>query len=379
MIYLDHAATTPMLPQVRDAMMKWMDPRMVGNPSSIHTQGRQARNAIEEARANVAKMIGAKPSEIYFTSGGTESNNAWMSDPMSVFHIITDDLEHDSILEPSDHITMWRTFVKSKSDGAIDLDHLSSLLEQADCPDMYAVSAMWVNNEIGTINPIQEIGALCKKHGVMFHTDAIQAAGHVPIDVKKCLVDALSMSAHKFGGPMGVGTLYLSDELEMRPWIYGGGQERGMRGGTENVPGIIGMGVAAKVVMENLEGWMSNWSDCRSVFVSELYTSVNAHICINGSDVAAPNIISLTIPGVNSETLLLLLDQRGIYISAGSACSAGSPDPSHVLKGIGLSDEDAACTVRISMGVDTTVWEMREAANNITKCANYILGMTSES
>lgn len=383
MIYLDHAATTPVHPEVLKQMFQWLQPDHVGNPSSIHSQGVRAHQAIEKARRQVARMINADPSEIYFTSGGTESNNAWIKN-LNRHIIITTKVEHHSILEPVEKCVISAAyarpiFAKVDITGAVDLEDLKAKLDQYH-GIVGAVSVMWVNNELGTINPIKDIGTLCKTYIVPFHVDAIQAAGHVPMDVKACHIDMLSLSGHKFGAPMGTGILYIRSDIPKKPFIYGGGQECGIRGGTENVPGIIALGVAAELVVKNLNVWKDKWQSLRKVFFDSLAIHMEPdEYSINGGNNTALNIISLTVPGVNSEAMVLRLDQDDICVSAGSACSAGSPNPSHVLMGAGLPKELAASTIRISMGTDTTADEMRTAAKAIAAAAKSLKSMNTTS
>lgn len=383
MIYLDHAATTPVHPEVLKQMFQWLQPDHVGNPSSIHSQGVRAHQAIEKARRQVARMINADPSEIYFTSGGTESNNAWIKN-LNRHIIITTKVEHHSILEPVEKCVISAAyarpiFAKVDITGAVDLEDLKAKLDQYH-GIVGAVSVMWVNNELGTINPIKDIGTLCKTYNVPFHVDAIQAAGHVPMDVKACHIDMLSLSGHKFGAPMGTGILYIRSDIPKKPFIYGGGQECGIRGGTENVPGIIALGVAAELVVKNLNVWKDKWQSLRKVFFDSLAIHMEPdEYSINGGNNTALNIISLTVPGVNSEAMVLRLDQDDICVSAGSACSAGSPNPSHVLMGVGLPEELAASTIRISMGTDTTADEMRTAAKAIAAAAKSLKSMNTTS
>lgn len=383
MIYLDHAATTPVHPEVLKQMLQWLQPDHVGNPSSIHSQGVRAHQAIEKARRQVARMINADPSEIYFTSGGTESNNAWIKN-LNRHIIITTKVEHHSILEPVEKCVISAAYARpifAKVDiaGAVDLEDLKAKLDQYH-GIVGAVSVMWVNNELGTINPIKDIGTLCKTYNVPFHVDAIQAAGHVPMDVKACHIDMLSLSGHKFGAPMGTGILYIRSDIPKKPFIYGGGQECGIRGGTENVPGIIALGVAAELVVKNLNVWRDKWQSLRKVFFDSLAIHMEPdEYFINGGNNTALNIISLTVPGVNSEAMVLRLDQDDICVSAGSACSAGSPNPSHVLMGVGLPEELAASTIRISMGTDTTADEMRTAAKAIAAAAKSLKSMNTTS
>ncbi len=384
MIYLDHAATTPVHPEVLKQMLPWFQSDHVGNPGSIHTHGMRAYQAIENARKQVARMINSDPSEVYFTSGGTESNNAWIKS-LSRHIIITTEIEHHSILEPVEKGVVSAAytravFVRVNSAGVVDLDDLKEKLEK------YrgiagAVSIMWVNNELGTINPMAEIGALCDTYDVPFHTDAVQAAGHVTIDVNACHVDMLSLSGHKFGAPMGIGILYIRNGIFRKPMIYGGGQESGIRGGTENVPGIVGLGVAAELVTQNLYDWQKQWYVLRRIFFENIMRNMDVgEYIVNGAERSvAYNIISLTLPGVESESLLLHLDKEDIFVSAGSACSASSADPSHVLLGIGLSRELAASTIRISMGVSTTAEEMKIAAETIASTVHYLKSLYAAS
>lgn len=383
MIYLDHAATTPVHPEVLKQMLQWLQPDHVGNPSSIHSQGVRAHQAIEKARRQVARMINADPSEIYFTSGGTESNNAWIKN-LNRHIIITTKVEHHSILEPVEKCVISAAyarpiFAKVDITGAVDLEDLKAKLDQYH-GIVGAVSVMWVNNELGTINPIKDIGTLCKTYNVPFYVDAIQAAGHVPMDVKACHIDMLSLSGHKFGAPMGTGILYIRSDIPKKPFIYGGGQECGIRGGTENIPGIVALGAAAELVVKNLSLWRDKWQSLRKIFFDSLAIHMAPdEYSINGGDNTALNIISLTVPGVNSEAMVLRLDQDDICVSAGSACSAGSPNPSHVLMGAGLPEELAASTIRISMGTDTTADEMRTAAKAIAAAAKSLKSMNTTS
>ena len=382
MVYLDNAANAPVFPEVLEAMLPWLRPDHVGNPGSIHTQGVKAHEAVENARRQVAKMIGADPSEVFFTSGGTESNNAWIK-CFGGDLVLTNNLEHDSILEPLIYGAMRQPYLASQyikvyKDGSVDLNDLERALSETIANRSTAVSIMWVNNELGTVNPMKEIGTLCKKYHAVFHADAVQAAGHVNMNVKDCGIDFCSMSGHKFGAPLGVGVLYISNAIRKSPWIIGGGQENGMRGGTENVPGIVGIGKAAEIVTDRLQNWNLRWGFLRSTFLADLSRYMSGEFYVNGDmENYTSNIISLTIPGVNSESLLLLLDQKNIYLSAGSACSAASAKSSHVLRGIGMSDEDAACTVRISMGFDTTLDEIHEAAAAIIEVSHKLKSMYS--
>ena len=376
MIYLDHAATTPVFSSVFNAMSTWYMADHVGNPGSIHTQGVLARKAIEKARTQVAKMINASPAEIFFTSGGTESNNIWIQ-CIGDSTIFLTSVEHDSVLEPVFNAKGhgMPIHIAVTPSGCMDVHDLEAKL--AESKEYHrAVTAMWVNNELGTENPIKEIGELCRQYGALFHVDAVQAAGHVPIDVQACNIDFLSMSGHKFGAPLGVGVLYIRSSIQKHPFILGGGQESGIRGGTENVSGIVGIGEAAELVSLLLPKWRNHWAFLREAFIKDLHGYMEDGIRVNGDpNNTCSSIISLTIPGVNSEALLMMLDQRGVYLSAGSACSAASSESSHVLRGVGMPDEEASCTIRVSMGFDTTLSEMRSAAAEIVYAVSRIKSM----
>lgn len=378
MIYLDHAATTPILPDVVKAVQPWLTPERVGNASSIHTQGVNARRAVERARAQVAHLIGANPSEVFFTSGGTESNNIWLSsvEPcvVSPTIILTTPLEHHSVLEPikeKKRLGVCEKEIHVYNNGVVDLDDLERNLSEHQF-NIKAVSVMWVNNELGTINPIEDIGLICKKYGVPFHTDAVAAAGHIPIDVHACHVDFLSLSGHKFGALQGVGALYIANHIPKHPLLFGGGQESGVRPGTENIPGIVALGEAAEIAKRDMASNLIAWEVLRTRFIKRLESSMSGQFQVNGGDRVSPNIISLTIPGVNSESLLLKLDADGIQVSAGSACSASAHAVSHVLAGIGMQDELASSTLRISMGVSTTEEDMIATADMIAKHSEWL-------
>lgn len=368
MIYLDHAATTPMYPAVFQEMIPWMLPDHVGNAGSTHSQGRATHHAIEKARIQVADMISAQPSEIFFTSGGTESNNL-VAHILHQFcqRILTTPFEHASV-----RASLGEDWIMP-----VNVNHNGTLLKEEfdKACDGFAgiigVSVMWVNNEIGSVQPIQEIAAECNaRHNVIFHTDATQAIGHVSVRTWNG-IDLLTMSAHKFGGPQGIGAIYISKRIQrmlgQNPLILGGGQERGMRSGTENVAGIVGMGKAAEIVSSKSEYEIKNfYKALRSAFYHSFAKYMQKYSYRTNGDTSL-NIISLTIPGVESESLMMLLDKEGICVSAGSACSAASKEPSATLKAIGLSDDDASCTIRISMGWNTTEREMVTAARIIAE------------
>lgn len=370
MIYLDHAATTNVLPEALEFVMDWLDPQKVGNPSSLHKNGKAVREKIEEARESVAKLIGANPDEIYFTSGGTESNWLCIAQSADTCTIKTTPLEHESVLYSVEASTLLNEkTIPVRPSGEVDLDGLEEILSNQECkPDL--ISVMWVNNELGTINPIIDIARLCEKYNVLLHTDAVQAVGHLPINVKACGVDMLSLSGHKFGAFSGVGAAYIANHVRMEPFVYGS-QERGVRGGTENVPGILSLGVAARMTTELIQYLREHYRQLRDTLLLYLKENMSIPYYINGGDNVLESIVSLTIPGVHSEALMALLNKEGICVSAGAACSASSKAPSHVLTGIGLSEEDAASTIRISFGRRTSPLEVFKAADSI--CRNSAL------
>lgn len=379
MIYLDHAATTQILPEAVAAASPWVTGERFGNPSSQHKYGRSARNAIEHAREQVARMINADPEEIFFTSGGTESNNAWMSG-RELDLVITTPFEHRSVLEPID-CASEKVEMKILPDGRPDIKWVRGLLCNFNRSNI-AFSVQWVNNETGEIIDMKSVDEFCDRRGILLHTDAIQAIGHIPVDVKKCKVDMLSMSGHKFGAMMGVGALYIRKGVGVAPLILGGGQESGWRSGTENVPGIVSMGAAAEVVLEKLPQWLQKWSELRSIFLDLVglhFSRNNIKWKINGGANVAQNIISITVYGVHSESLVSRLSLRGICISAGAACNANHAGVSKSLLALGLTEEDAVSTIRVSMGASTTLDEIKEAAVMIPDCARWILNNMSQS
>lgn len=376
MIYLDNAATTPVRPEVLEAMFPWFSKAYVGNPSSIHTSGIKAKSAIDEARHNVAKLINADPENIIFTSGGTESNNMWpefirvlsAADPYDMA-LYTSELEHKSITELADSHNFGTVvyFTNDKSGKITVSDIYESVFKES------IVSAIYVNNELGTINPIKELVSKAREYPVWIpvHTDATQAVGHIPVDVKDLGVDYLTFSGHKIGAPMGIGVLYSKNPGVKL--IAGGNQEFGIRPGTENVPAIVGLGKACEILYEELENLEIHYKYLKEVFCETIRDNMKHKWWINGDyDNNSNNIISLTIPGVESESLLTLLDIEGIRVSAGSACSASDKSVSKVLTRIGLTNELAAQTIRISTGWQNTGEEVRRAALTICRLADKI-------
>lgn len=362
MIYLDNAATTPIKDEVLDAMMPYLKSDF-GNASSAYTIGQVSRKAIEHAREQIASVIGAKPEEIYFTSGGSESNNLALYGTINLVSAI----EHPSVKGRA-----YGRDLNVDEHGFADLEMLKGMLYL----DWDTVSIQIANNEIGTIQPVEAIGKICRQYGVRFHTDAVQAFGQVPINVDKMNIDMLSASGHKFGAMKGVGFLYIRKGVKVVPLILGGHQERGLRAGTENVAGIVGMGVAAELANKTMEARANKERVMQSLMVKRLTEEIEG-VKINGAPLGEnrlPNNISITIDGINGETLVLLLDNMGICVSAGSACTSNSPEPSYVLKAIGLTDEQALSTIRITLSDTTTEQEVHYTVDAIKKCVERLRG-----
>lgn len=360
-IYLDNAATTSVLPEVFESMRPFFTENYA-NASAVYTFGQEARQAMDLARAVIAKTLNARPSEIYFTAGGSESDN-WalkavaekLSDKGK--HIITTKIEHHAILHTCEYLEEHGfevTYLTPDSDGIISADAVEAAIR----PDTILISVMTANNEIGTIEPIAKIGAVAKKHGVIFHTDAVQAYAHIPMDVQAMNIDLLSASGHKFHGPKGIGFLYVREDVKIGPLIHGGAQERNRRAGTSNIPGIVGMAKAAEVVTACMEETMSRQQELRDYLIDRLVNEI-PHTTVNGSvEHRLPANVNVCFDFVEGETVLILLDQAGICASAGSACTSGSLEPSHVLLSLGVNQELAHGSLRISMGEDTTKEEL---------------------
>ena len=369
-IYLDHAATTRPFREVLEAMLPFYGP-CYGNPSAVYESGEESRRAVEEARRIVAATLYTEPETIYFTSGGTESDN-WAlrfaaglrgrgkaggeeADETgdSVVHLITSSIEHHAVLRTCKELETEQvrvTYLPVNREGIVDL----AALEKSICPQTVLISIMYANNEIGTIQPVAQIGKIARKHGVLFHCDAVQAYGQIPIDPRRLGIDLMSASAHKFGGPKGIGFLYARKGLGLRPMISGGGQEMGMRAGTENVPGIVGLGKAAQMSHQMMAKNIQRETALRNYFFGRLLREIPG-VRLNGSAwMRLPNNINCCIEGVNGGALVSLLDLEGICASAASACSAGSKTPSHVQLAIGNSEEEARSAVRFSLGPETT-------------------------
>lgn len=360
-VYVDNAATTAMSKTAVDAMLPYLQ-ETFGNPSSLHTTGQIAKEALEKARKTVADCINADIKEIYFTSGGSEADNqaiisaAYYGAKKGKKHIISSKFEHHAVLHTLKKLEKQGftvTLVDVNKDGVID----PADVEKAITPETALVTIMFANNEIGTLQPVAEIGKICKEHKVIFHTDAVQAAGHVKVDVKAINADMISVSGHKFHGPKGIGFLYARKGIVLTNIIEGGAQERGKRAGTENVPAIVGMAAALKDACDHLEENQAKLTAMRDKLITEL--SKIPHCVINGSiEKRLPGNVNICFEGIEGESLLLLLDAKGIEASSGSACASGSLEPSHVLLSIGLPKEVAHGSLRISLGESNTMEQM---------------------
>mgnify|MGYP005834731869 CR=1 FL=1 len=370
-IYLDNAATTPVRPEVVEAMLPFFS-EIYGNPSSLHAFGQRAKRALEEARQTVADILGADPKEIYFTSGGTESNNlaikgAAYANRHRGNHLITSSIEHHAVLNVFQELAnqgFETTLLPVDRYGVVDLRALQESIR----PDTILISVMLANNEIGTVEPLCEISAMAKKRGILVHTDAVQAVGKIPVNVDDLGVDFLSLTAHKFYGPKGVGALYVRKGQKIKPMLEGGHQERILRPGTENVPGVIGLATALRLAHQALSSEATRLDALRNRLEEGIRNRLE-HVTVNGHPQGrVPNISNLSFGFVEGESLLLSLDTKGIAVSTASACSAGSPGPSHVLKAIGLDPILAQGTIRFSLGRMNTLEQV-----------DYVIGVVTEA
>lgn len=380
-IYADNAATTKISQTAMKAMISAME-NSYGNPSSIHQIGMAANDALQTAREQIARCLGCMPKEIFFTSGGTESDNqaivsaAMLGAKQNKRHIISTAFEHHAVLH-----TLRRLKEEGFEIQLLDVEAEGNItaaqVEEAIRPDTCLVTVMFANNEIGSVLPIAEIGEACRAHGVLFHTDAVQAAGHIPVNVKKQNIDMLSLSAHKFHGPRGIGALYVKRGIELTSLMEGGGQERGKRPGTENLPAIMGMAAALKeecTLMEQNEAKVIAMRDRLIQGLSQIPYSI-----LNGSrEKRLPGNVNFCFEGVSGESLLLLLDSRGICASSGSACASGALDPSHVLLSLGLAPEIAQGSLRISLDISNTEEEIDYMLEVIPQVVEQLRGMSDD-
>ena len=386
-IYLDHNATTPVHPAALEAILPYFGAEF-GNPSSAHHFGQRARQAIEHAREAVAALIGARSTEIVFTSGGTEADNAAIFGVVehaartrgksagAAPHVITTAIEHDAVLKTCRALEQRGvsvTYVPVGADGVVSADAIRAALR----PETVLISVMRANNEIGTLQPIEEIGAVAAEADILLHTDAVQSAGKVPIDVNRLRVDLLSLSAHKFYGPKGIGALYIRKGTEVDPFVHGGANERGRRAGTENVAAIVGLGKAAELARAELAEISAHFGELRDRLEQGLLARV-AGARLNGDATRrVPNTSNLMLPGVESESLVIALDLAGLACSAGAACSSGAVDPSHVLTAIGLTAAEARASVRFSVGRMNTREEIDRALEIIPAAVARQCGVAS--
>lgn len=361
LIYLDNAATTQVYPEVLEAMMPYFT-EYYGNPSSIYTFAGEAGKAVSKARETLASAIGAKAEEIYFTGGGSESDNWALKAAVEAYaskgkHIITSKIEHHAIVHTVEYLEKNGceiTCLDVDENGLIDPEKLRATIR----PDTILISVMAANNEIGTIEPLREIGEIAKENDILFHTDAVQAFGHIPIDVEEMHIDMLSASAHKLGGPKGIGLLYIRKGVKIRSFIHGGAQERQRRAGTHNVPGIVGFGKAMELALESMEERSRYETQLRDYLIDRVLAEI-PHTKLNGDRTKRlPNNANFSFRFIEGESLLILLDQNGICASSGSACTSGSLDPSHVLLAIGLPHEIAHGSLRLTLSEKTTKEEI---------------------
>ena len=359
MIYLDNAATTKTAPEVVEAMLPYFT-EYYGNPSSLYGFASHNKDAISKARRQIADTIGAKEKEIYFTAGGSASDNWALKATAELLgetkgkHIITSRIEHHAIMHTCDYLAKKGfeiTYIDVDENGVIKMDELKAAIR----PDTILISVMFANNEIGTIQPIKEIGALAHENGILFHTDAVQAYCHVPINVDEYNIDMMSASGHKFYGPKGIGFLYIRTGVKIRSFVHGGAQERKRRAGTENVPGIIGMAKAAQIAHAHMAEWNEKEIAMRDHMIDRVLAEIPYSRLNGGRTNRLPNNVNFSFQFVEGESMLIMLDMKGICASSGSACASGSLDPSHVLLGIGLPHEIAHGSVRLTLSDETTM------------------------
>lgn len=378
-IYLDHAATTAARPEVVEAMLPYFTEKF-GNPSSVYTFSQQNKAVITQCRDVIANSLNAKSNEIYFTAGGSESDNWALKATAEAYaskgkHIITTKIEHHAILHTAQYLEQRGfevTYLDVDENGLVKLDQLKAAIR----PDTILISVMFANNEIGTIEPIREIGEIAHEHGIIFHTDAVQAYGQVPIDVDEYHIDMLSASGHKLNGPKGIGFLYIRTGLKLRSFIHGGAQERSRRAGTENVTGIVGLAKAVEIAFATMEERTKKETAMRDHLIDRLLAEV-PYARLNGHRTKRlPNNVNISFQFIEGESMLIMLDMKGICASSGSACTSGSLDPSHVLLAIGLPHEIAHGSLRMTLGEENTMEEMDYVADQIKEIVTKLRAMS---
>ncbi|MBP3475938.1 MAG: cysteine desulfurase NifS [Lachnospiraceae bacterium] len=379
MIYLDNAATTKTAPEVVEAMLPYFT-EYYGNASSIYKLGSESKKATIQARESIAKTLGAEPNEIYFTAGGSESDNWALKATYEAYqnkgkHIITSRIEHHAILHTCEYLEKQGaeiTYLDVDEDGLVDLDQLRKSIR----PDTILISIMYANNEIGTIQPVKEIGEIAAEHGILFHTDAVQAYGQLPVSVEELHIDMLSASGHKLNGPKGIGFLYINKKVRIRSFVHGGQQERGRRAGTENVPGIVGLAAAAERAFRIMEDKTKKEIGLRDYLISRIQKEI-PYAKLNGHPTKRlPNNINFSFEFIEGESMLIMLDMKGICASSGSACTSGSLDPSHVLLAIGLPHEKAHGSLRLTLSEENTKEEMDIVADELKQIVDRLRGMS---
>lgn len=377
-VYMDHAATTYTKPEVLEEMLPYFT-TYYGNPSSIYSLSRETKKALDKSRDRVAKAINAESNEIYFTGGGSEADNWAIKGIANAYrdkgnHIITTNIEHHAVLHACEYLEKHGfevTYLPVDKEGFVSVEDFKNAIKE----NTILATIMFANNEIGTIEPIKEIGAICKEKKIIFHTDAVQAVGHIPVDVKEMNIDALSMAAHKFYGPKGVGALYLRKGIKIHNLVHGGGQERARRAGTENVAGIVGLGKALELAIEHMEEHNTKMTKLRDKLINELlkvpYTRLNGP-----RENRLPGNANICFEFIEGESILLLLDANGIAASSGSACTSGSLDPSHVLLALGLPHEIAHGSLRLSIGDETTEEEVNHVLEVVPQIIDRLRDMS---
>lgn len=378
-IYLDNAATTKTRPEVVEAMLPYFT-ELYGNPSSVYEFATPSKQAVAAARETIAASIGAKTNEIYFTAGGSEADNWAIKATAEAYrdkgnHIITSKIEHHAVLHTCEYLEKHGfevTYLDVDEYGVVKLEELKKAIR----PTTILITIMFANNEIGTVEPVEEIGAIAKEHGILFHTDAVQAYGHLPMNVDACHIDMLSASGHKINGPKGIGFLYIRTGIKIRSFVHGGGQERKRRAGTENVPGIVGLGKAAELAMETMEARRKQETELRDYLIEQVrkevpYTRLNGHPTDR-----LPNNANFAFQFIEGESLLIMLDGKGICGSSGSACTSGSLDPSHVLLAIGLPHEIAHGSLRLTLSEENTKEEMDYVVESIRAIVERLRNMS---
>lgn len=378
-IYMDNAATTPVKPEVLEAMLPYFTEKF-GNPSSIYSISAENKKVITDAREVIGKTIGTTPENIYFTAGGSESDNWALKATAEAYadkgkHIITTKIEHHAILHTCEYLEKRGfevTYLDVDENGIVDLEQLKNAIR----PDTILISVMFANNEIGTIEPIAEIGKIAKEHGVLFHTDAVQAYTQVPINVDEMNIDMMSVSGHKINGPKGIGFLYIRRGVKIRSFVHGGGQERARRAGTENVPGIVGLAKAAEIANGNMSERTANEIKVRDHMIERIEKEI-PYAKLNGDRTRRlPNNVNFSFQFIEGESMLIMLDGLGICASSGSACTSGSLDPSHVLLAIGLPHEIAHGSLRMTISDETTMEDADFVVDNLKNIVEHLRGMS---